>query len=69
MTQVHAAVEAGDLRRVKAVVDRVALATSRDSSGFAPIHKAVIFKRHAILRYLIGKFPDEINDPDDVSAI
>ena len=49
---IHQAIENDNLRAVKALTDRKKLALCRDNRGLAPLHKAIVFNRTDIAKYL-----------------
>ncbi|KJH52510.1 ankyrin repeat protein [Dictyocaulus viviparus] len=61
---IHNAVESGNLRAVKLLTDRKKLALCRDSRGLSPLHKAIIFDRIDIAKYLIRNYPHVVNAMD-----
>ncbi|PAV76297.1 hypothetical protein WR25_16953 isoform C [Diploscapter pachys] len=63
---IHKAVEEGDVRRVKSLIDRPQLATARDTYGMTPIHKALLHGQTNTVRYLLGKYPTSVNATDHV---
>jgi len=50
---IHKAIEQGNFRAVKLLTDRKKLALCRDGRGLAPLHKAIVFGRTDIAKYLI----------------
>ncbi|CAJ0580803.1 unnamed protein product, partial [Mesorhabditis spiculigera] len=61
---IHKAVEDGDVRRVKSLIDRPQLATARDSYGMTPLHKALLHGQTNTVRYLLAKYPIAVNATD-----
>uniref|UniRef100_A0A1I8BXT1 ANK_REP_REGION domain-containing protein n=1 Tax=Meloidogyne hapla TaxID=6305 RepID=A0A1I8BXT1_MELHA len=61
---IHKAVEEGDVRRVKSLIDRTMLATARDSHGMTPLHKALLYGQTITVRFLLTKYPHCVNEPD-----
>ncbi|KAK0420632.1 hypothetical protein QR680_014803 [Steinernema hermaphroditum] len=61
---IHKAVEEGDVRRVKSLIDRPQLATARDRYGMTPLHKALLHGQTNTVRYLLGKYPSCVNSTD-----
>uniref|UniRef100_A0A915BIP8 ANK_REP_REGION domain-containing protein n=3 Tax=Parascaris univalens TaxID=6257 RepID=A0A915BIP8_PARUN len=61
---IHKAVEDGDVRRVKSLIDRPQLATARDRYGMTPLHKALLHGQANAVRYLLAKYPSCVNAPD-----
>lgn len=49
----HKAVEEGDVRRIRNIIDRVQLATARSRAGLTPLHKAVLFAQTDTIRFLL----------------
>ncbi|EPB72180.1 ankyrin repeat protein [Ancylostoma ceylanicum] len=63
---IHKAVETGNLRAVRLLTDRKKLALCRDSRGLSPLHKAIVFDRADIAKYLIRNYPHSVNAMDQV---
>ena len=63
----HRAVEEGDVRRVRNIIDRIQLATARTRHGLTPLHVAVAFAQTDTIRFLLAKFPHTANEVDRVS--
>ncbi|WKX99944.1 hypothetical protein Q1695_014649 [Nippostrongylus brasiliensis] len=61
---IHKAVETGNLRAVRLLTDRKKLALCRDSRGLSPLHKAIVFDRPDIAKYLIRNYPHVVNAMD-----
>ncbi|TKR64477.1 hypothetical protein L596_025002 [Steinernema carpocapsae] len=61
---IHKAIETGNLRAVKLLTDRKKLALCRDGKGLAPLHKAIVFGRTDIAKYLIRNYPQSVNAMD-----
>ncbi|KAF1761479.1 hypothetical protein GCK72_009735 [Caenorhabditis remanei] len=61
---IHKAVEEGDVRRVKSLIDRPLLSTARDNYGMTPIHKALLHGQTNTVRFLLGRFPSCVNATD-----
>uniref|UniRef100_A0A8R1HMB2 ANK_REP_REGION domain-containing protein n=1 Tax=Caenorhabditis japonica TaxID=281687 RepID=A0A8R1HMB2_CAEJA len=61
---IHKAVETGNLRAVKLLTDRKKLSLCRDSRGLSPLHKAIVFERTDIAKYLIRNYPQSVNAMD-----
>ncbi|KHN83699.1 putative PPE family protein PPE24 [Toxocara canis] len=75
---IHKAVEDGDVRRVKSLIDRPQLATARDRYGpstnsslaigltgrMTPLHKALLHGQTNTVRYLLAKYPSCVNAAD-----
>ncbi|KAH7727798.1 Protein F34D10.6 b [Aphelenchoides avenae] len=61
---IHKAIEQGNMRAVKLLTDRKKLALCRDGRGFAPLHKAIVFGRTDIAKYLIRNYPQSVNAMD-----
>ncbi|KHJ93002.1 ankyrin repeat protein [Oesophagostomum dentatum] len=61
---IHKAVETGNLRAVRLLTDRKKLALCRDSRGLSPLHKAIVFDRADIAKYLIRNYPHAVNAMD-----
>nr|CAD2179128.1 unnamed protein product [Meloidogyne enterolobii] len=61
---IHKAVEEGDVRRVKSLIDRTMLATAKDSHGMTPLHKALLYGQTITVRFLLTKYPHCVNEPD-----
>lgn len=64
---IHKAIEQGNLRAVKLLIDRKKLALCRDGRGFSPLHKAIIFNRIDISKYLIRNYPQSVLNAMDQS--
>lgn len=65
---IHKAVEEGDVRRVKSLIDRPQLSTARDRNGMTPLHKALLYGQTNTVRYLLAKYPHCVNSTDHVSV-
>ena len=63
---IHKAVEEGDVRRVKSLIDRIQLSTARDRHGMTPLHKALLYGQTNTVRYLLAKYPHCVNCTDHV---
>ncbi|GMR43020.1 hypothetical protein PMAYCL1PPCAC_13215 [Pristionchus mayeri] len=61
---IHKAVEDGDVRRVKSLIDRPQFATARDSYGLTPLHKGLLHGQTNTVRYLLAKYPQCVNATD-----
>uniref|UniRef100_A0AC34QFB3 Uncharacterized protein n=1 Tax=Panagrolaimus sp. JU765 TaxID=591449 RepID=A0AC34QFB3_9BILA len=61
---IHKAVEEGDVRRVKSLIDRIQLSTARDRHGMTPLHKALLYGQTNTVRYLLAKYPHCVNCTD-----
>jgi nucleolar GTP-binding protein len=48
------------LRAVKLLIDRKKLALCRDGRGLSPLHKAIVFSRIDIAKYLIRNYPQSV---------
>lgn len=57
------------MRAVKLLTDRKKLALCRDGRGFAPLHKAIVFGRTDIAKYLIRNYPQSVNAMDQVLTV
>ncbi|UYV67595.1 hypothetical protein LAZ67_5001326 [Cordylochernes scorpioides] len=57
MDQIHRAVARGRLRELQHLLDRKKLAFCRDNVGATPLHKAVLFSRLEVVRYLLARYP------------
>lgn len=64
---IHKAVEEGDVRRVKSLIDRIQLSTARDRHGMTPLHKALLYGQTNTVRYLLAKYPHCVNCTDHVN--
>ncbi|EPB72181.1 ankyrin repeat protein [Ancylostoma ceylanicum] len=65
---IHKAVEDGDVRRVKSLIDRQQLALARDSYGMTPLHKALLHGQTNTVRHLLAKYPQCVNATDHFHA-
>lgn len=63
---IHRAIENGNLREVKALLDRKKLALARDRKGATPLHKAVLHNRLDITTWLLKNYPQAVNALDHV---
>uniref|UniRef100_A0A1I7T977 ANK_REP_REGION domain-containing protein n=1 Tax=Caenorhabditis tropicalis TaxID=1561998 RepID=A0A1I7T977_9PELO len=63
---IHKAVEEGDVRRVKSLIDRPLLATARDNYGMTPLHKALLHGQTNTVRFLLQRFSSCVNSTDHV---
>jgi ankyrin repeat protein len=61
---IHKAVEEGDVRRVKSLIDRIQLSTARDRHGMTPLHKALLYGQTNTVRYLLAKYSHCVNCTD-----
>ncbi|KAK5982273.1 Ankyrin repeat protein, partial [Trichostrongylus colubriformis] len=61
---IHKAVEDGDVRRVKSLIDRQQLALARDTYGMTPLHKALLHGQTNTVRHLLAKYPQCVNATD-----
>ncbi|XP_068215444.1 uncharacterized protein [Palaemon carinicauda] len=61
---IHDAVEKGNLRDLKALLDRRKLARSKDAQGVGLLHKAVVHDHRAIVDYLIADYPETLDVTD-----
>ena len=66
MREVHKAVELGNLQRLKRTMDDK-LVSSRDRGGRSRMHKAILYERVYIIKYLLKTYPDIVNIKDNVS--
>uniref|UniRef100_A0A183BUL8 ANK_REP_REGION domain-containing protein n=1 Tax=Globodera pallida TaxID=36090 RepID=A0A183BUL8_GLOPA len=64
---IHKAVEEGDVRRVKSLIDRNSLATARDTHGMTPLHKALLYGQTNTVRFMLAKYPHSVNETDHVN--
>lgn len=64
---IHAAVEDGDVRRTRSLIDQPKLALARDRKGATPLHNAVLYGQMDTVRHLLTKFPESVNAVDNVS--
>lgn len=60
----HKAIETGNLRAIKMLVDRKKMAFCRDTRHLAPLHKALVFGQTDIAKYLIRNYPQSTNAMD-----
>lgn len=63
---IHKAIETGNLRAVKLLADRKKVALCRDARGLSPLHKAIVFGRTDIAKYLVRNYPQSVNAMDQV---
>ncbi|VDD96314.1 unnamed protein product [Enterobius vermicularis] len=61
---IHKAVDDGDMRRVKSLIDREQLSVARDRYGMTPLHKAILHEQTNVVRYLLAKYPSCVNATD-----
>ncbi|XP_064105360.1 uncharacterized protein LOC135214834 isoform X9 [Macrobrachium nipponense] len=61
---IHDAVEKGNLRDLKALLDRRKLARSKDAQGVGLLHKAVVHDHRGIVDYLISDYPETLDVTD-----
>ncbi|XP_071517412.1 uncharacterized protein [Panulirus ornatus] len=64
---VHDSVEKGNLRDLKALLDRRKLARSKDAQGVGLLHKAVVHGHRDIVDYLITDYPETLEVTDNKS--
>lgn len=64
--QLHTAVERGNLLEVKRLIT-ADLSKSRDKGGRGLLHKAVLFERRFVIKYLLKEFPKMVHVEDYVS--
>ena len=53
---------------MKLLTDRKKLSLCRDTRGLSPLHKAIVFERTDIAKYLIRNYPQSVNAMDQVTA-
>ncbi|VDN06231.1 unnamed protein product, partial [Thelazia callipaeda] len=58
---IHKAVEDGDIRRLKSLINRNEFSTARDRYGMTPLHIALIHGQTNTVRYLLAKYPSCVN--------
>ncbi|XP_074595598.1 uncharacterized protein LOC141850780 [Brevipalpus obovatus] len=63
--KVHETVVKGNLNEVRQVLTRKRFALSRDHVGASPLHLAVLHEHPDILAYIISKFPETLDGPDN----
>ncbi|XP_045106592.1 uncharacterized protein LOC123501680 [Portunus trituberculatus] len=62
---VHDAAAKGNLRELKALLDRRKLAQSKDEQGVGVLHKAVLKGHTDVVDYLITEFPESLDVADN----
>ncbi|CAN7996834.1 unnamed protein product [Ixodes hexagonus] len=62
---VHEAVVRGNLPEVRQVLTRKRFALSRDHLGASPLHLAVLHGHTDVLNYIVEKFPETLDGPDN----
>ncbi|CAL4087373.1 unnamed protein product, partial [Meganyctiphanes norvegica] len=62
---VHDSVEKGNLRDLKALLDRRKLSRSKDQQGVGLLHKAVLHGHKSIVDYLIADYPETLDVTDN----
>ncbi|KAM7301602.1 uncharacterized protein ISCGN_017121 [Ixodes scapularis] len=62
---VHEAVVRGNLAEVRQVLTRKRFALSRDHLGASPLHLAVLHGHTDVLNYIVDKFPETLDGPDN----
>nr|XP_045618251.1 uncharacterized protein LOC123770450 [Procambarus clarkii] len=66
---IHDAVEKGDLRELKALLDKRKLASCKDAQGVGILHKAVLHAHRDIVDYLIEDYPETLDVTDNKAAL
>uniref|UniRef100_A0A915PJ46 Uncharacterized protein n=1 Tax=Setaria digitata TaxID=48799 RepID=A0A915PJ46_9BILA len=62
---IHKAIETGNLRATKVLIDRKKMAFCRDVQHLTPLHKAIILGQTEIAKYLIKNYPQSTNAMDE----
>ncbi|KAK8788073.1 hypothetical protein V5799_022146, partial [Amblyomma americanum] len=62
---VHEAVVSGNLAQVRQVLTRKRFALSRDRFGASPLHLAVLHGHTDVLNYIVERFPETLDGPDN----
>jgi len=63
---IQQALENDDLKLLRQTLDHKMLATQRDAAGFTPLHKAVLYQRSRMVRYILKAFPGTVKATDIV---
>lgn len=66
---VHETVVRGNLSEVRQVLTRKRFALSRDRLGASPLHLAVLHGHTDILHYIVDRFPETLDGPDNVRGL
>ncbi|XP_054932471.1 uncharacterized protein [Dermacentor andersoni] len=62
---VHEAVVSGNMAQVRQVLTRKRFALSRDRLGASPLHLAVLHGHTDVLNYIVERFPETLDGPDN----
>lgn len=62
---VHEAVVSGNMVQVRQVLTRKRFALSRDHLGASPLHLAVLHGHTDVLNYIVERFPETLDGPDN----
>ncbi|KAL3256804.1 hypothetical protein MRX96_017095 [Rhipicephalus microplus] len=62
---VHEAVVSGNIAQVRQVLTRKRFALSRDHLGASPLHLAVLHGHTDVLNYIVERFPETLDGPDN----
>ncbi|XP_077554664.1 uncharacterized protein LOC144169409 [Haemaphysalis longicornis] len=62
---VHEAVVSGNMAQVRQVLTRKRFALSRDHLGASPLHLAVLHGHTDVLNYIVERFPETLDGPDN----
>ncbi|KAH8010221.1 hypothetical protein HPB51_026273 [Rhipicephalus microplus] len=63
---VHEAVVSGNIAQVRQVLTRKRFALSRDHLGASPLHLAVLHGHTDVLNYIVERFPETLDGPDNM---
>ena len=63
---IHEQVIRGDIRHVRNLLDKKGWANARDHYGHSPLHKSIMANQEEIMRFILGTYPDHVEDRDNV---
>ncbi len=55
-------------RLVRGLLDKKGWANARDHYGHSPLHKTVMANQEEIMRFILERYPDHVEDRDNVSS-
>ena len=64
---IHEQVIRGEMRLVRGLLDKKGWANARDHYGHSPLHKTVMANQEDIMRFILERYPDHVEDRDNVS--
>ena len=63
---IQQALENDDMKLLRQTLDHKLLATQRDAAGLTPLHKAILYQRGRVVRYILKAFPGTVKATDIV---